>query len=48
MGEYGIYENNPKYTIDKLKDNSYVRLINVFTNKILMLFIKISKYSRSN
>ena len=34
-GEYGIYEFNTKYTIDKLKDNSYVRLINVFTNKIL-------------
>ena len=48
MGEYGIYGNNPKYTIDKVKDNSYVRLINVFTNKILMLIIKISKYSRSN
>ena len=36
-GEYAFYEGNPKYIIDKLKDNSYVRLINVFTNKVLMV-----------
>ena len=37
IGKYGIYEGNPKYTIDIIKDNSYVRLINVFTNKVLMI-----------
>ena len=36
VGNYGIYEENPKYTIDILQDNSFVRLINVFTNKVLI------------
>ena len=42
-GEYGLYGPNPTYTIDKLKDNSFVRLINVFTNKVLMIELKVSK-----
>ena len=41
-GEYSFYENNPKYTIDILKDNSFVRLINVFTNKVLMAELNIT------
>ena len=39
-GDYGLYGPNPTYTIDKLKDNSFVRLINVFTNKVLIVELK--------
>ena len=35
-GKYGVYEQNRQHIIDILKDQGYVRLINVFTNKVLM------------
>ena len=45
IGNYGLFQENPKYTIDIIKDNSFVRLINVFTNKVLLIeeIIKKSK-----
>ena len=35
-GKYGEYEQNREHKIDILKDQGYVRLINIFTNKVLM------------
>ena len=39
-GKYGEYEVNRKHKIDILKDQGYVRLINIFTNKVLMANIE--------
>ena len=39
-GKYGTYGSNPKHHIDILQDNSLVRLINVFTKKVLMVDIE--------
>ena len=39
-GDYGTYGSNPKHPIDILQDNSLVRLINVFTKKVLMVDIE--------
>ena len=40
VGEYGSYGPNPKHPIDILQDNSLVRLINVFTKKVLVVDIE--------
>ena len=41
-GKYGEYEENRTHRIDILKDQGYVRLINIFTNKVLMADLKIT------
>ena len=39
-GKFGVYGSNPKFRIDLLQDDNYVRLINIFTNKVLMVDLK--------
>ena len=41
-GKYGEYEQNRSHTIDILKDEGYVRLVNIFTNKVLMADLEIT------
>ena len=41
-GKYGEYEINREHKIDLLKDQGYVRLINIFTNKVLMVDAKVT------
>ena len=41
-GEYGVYEQNRNHKIDILKDQGHVRLINIFTNKVLMADMQIT------
>ena len=41
-GKFGEYEINKEHKIDLLKDQGYVRLINIFTNKVLMADSKIT------
>ena len=42
FGTYGEYEQNRDHKIDILKDQGYVRLINIFTNKVLLADLKIT------
>ena len=41
-GKYGEYEQNKKNKIDILKDQGHVRLINTFTNKVLLADLQIT------